>query len=111
VHHAQDELSMSFLVALSCNAEKLLPRHASLLEFTVGGCIVYRYKAVGFEEVKEFVKEEVGVDVHEAEEVLNIILMEKVQGSAIVGTVSDHVASILPEMEDVVPGAQRKVTA
>ena len=109
--HVGDEFGSLILVAFLRDALKLLAADTCAFECPVDGGIVYRYKAVGLEEIQQFVEKIVGILLNEKLEVMNIVVIEmsEVRSKALV--FGEDIASVPPQLQDPIPSAPGEAAA
>lgn len=107
--HAKHELSTPDFVSFGGNAEELLAREVGTFEFTVNGCVMDRDKTICLEKMEKFVQKPVWVGTHEAEKVLNIVVVESTGCRVVFGLLPHNVVGFPPESIDAIPRAGREV--
>jgi hypothetical protein len=72
---------------------------------------VNRNETIGFEEIEELVKEVIQIVANEAEEVMDVVMIESLDTTALLGYVVDNVASHTPQAQNAEESSSREAAA
>ena len=102
---------MLILIAVLCNALKFLVADACALVSLVDMGEVNRKKAVGLEEIQQFMEIIVKILLIEKLEVMNVVVVKKLEVASKALCIRENIASVLPQLQDLIPCALGEAAA